>query len=148
MSDQAGIERTIVRYAWGYDSLDIDAVVDCFTEDAVIEVSVEGVEPARGHDGIRAFIGGARGRRAELGQQPRHLVTNIDIVDLDESEATARTYMTLVITHPDGRSEIDCAGTYDDRLVAVDGEWKLSSRRINFDRDLKLAPAAGRADGA
>lgn len=51
----------------------------------------------------------------------------------------AVSYMTLVLTKADGTSLVDCAGTYADRFVKVDGRWLIAARRITFDRDLVSA---------
>jgi 3-phenylpropionate/cinnamic acid dioxygenase small subunit len=136
MGAREGIERTILRYAWSYDEFDVDGYLECFTDDAVVEVSAPGVEPVRGKHAIRDFFLAARGGRAEAGQQPRHSISNVFVDSQDGGEATARAYMTLFVTHSDGTLTTELTGTYHDRLREVDGDWRLVHRRIVFDRDV------------
>ena len=85
-------------------------------------------------------MGEARAARAARGEQPRHLVNDVRIVDRNGGAVNAVSYMTLVLTKTDGTSIVDCAGTYTDRFVEVDGRWLIAARRITFDRDLVVAP--------
>lgn len=135
------IEDVIIRYAWAYDEQEVEEAAALFTEDGTLEVSAPGVAPAVGRAAIAAFLGAARAGRAARGEQPRHLVDNVRIVATDEDGAEVVSYMTLVLTHADGRATVDCAGTYADRFVREDGRWRIRSRRIGFDRDLGLRPA-------
>lgn len=134
------IEDVVIRFAWAYDEGDIAAAADVFAEDATLEVSVPGVASARGRAAIAAFVGEARAARAARGEQPRHLVNNVRIVDRVGDVVHAVSYMTLVLTKADGTAIVECAGTYTDRFVDVDGHWLISARRIAFDRDLVVAP--------
>lgn len=135
------IEDTIIRYAWAYDENEIDAAVDVFLDGATLEVANSGLAPAVGKEAIRAFLADAREGRAARGEQPRHLVNNVRILEVGAGRATVLSYMTLMVTDADGSARVDCAGTYLDSLVAVDEGWKLENRRISFDRDLGLTPA-------
>ena len=137
------IEDTIIQYAWAYDENRIGAAVDAFVDGATLEVANSDLPPAVGKEAIHAFLAGAREGRAARGEQPRHLVNNVRILEADAERATAVSYMTLVVTHADGVAKVDCAGTYTDELVAVDGAWKLATRRISFDHGLGLRPSAG-----
>jgi ketosteroid isomerase-like protein len=115
------IEDVVIRFAWAYDAGDIPAAAAVFAEDATLEVSVPDVPPAHGREAIAAFVGQARAGRATRGEQPRHLVNNVRIVGHDRGTVDAVSYMTLVLTRADGTSLVDCAGTYTDRFVEIDG---------------------------
>jgi uncharacterized protein (TIGR02246 family) len=134
------IEDVVIRFAWAYDEGDIPAAAEVFAEDATLEVSAPGVPPARGRKAIAAFVGEARAARAARGEQPRHLVNNVRIIERGGGAVHAVSYMTLVVTKADGTAIVDCAGTYTDRFVELDGRWLLAARRIAFDRDLVAAP--------
>jgi len=129
------IEDVIIRYAWAYDEGEVEVAAGLFTADGTLEVSVPGVAPAVGREAISGFLGAAREGRRERGEQPRHLVNNVRIVASAAGEAQVVSYMTLVVTHADGRAVVDCAGTYTDRFVLEENVWKLARRRIDFDRD-------------
>jgi 3-phenylpropionate/cinnamic acid dioxygenase small subunit len=98
------------------------------------------VPPLHGREAIGAFVGTARAARADRGEQPRHLVNNVRIVDRGEGVVHAVSYMTLVVTQADGSAAVDCAGTYTDRFEEIDGSWYIAARRIGFDRDLVAMP--------
>jgi hypothetical protein len=133
------VEDVIVAYAWAYDENQVEDAAALFTDDGRLEVSAPGIAPAVGPAAIAAFLGAARAARAARGEQPRHLVNNVRVVGSTPDEAHVLSYMTLVLTHPDGSAAIDCAGTYTDRFVRVDGVWKIVSRTITFDRDRRPA---------
>jgi 3-phenylpropionate/cinnamic acid dioxygenase small subunit len=139
---RAAIEDLIVRYAWAYDELEFESLGELFVEDATFEMSAPGVAPARGREAIVSFLHAARAGRAARGEQPRHLVNNLRVVEVSEGVAHVVSYMTLVVTTPDGRAVVDCAGTYHDRLVEVDGAWMFAARQLTFDRHLGLQPSA------
>jgi hypothetical protein len=129
------IEGVIVAYAWAYDEGRAAEAAALFTSDGTLEVSAPGIAPVKGSEAIAAFLAAARNARATRGEQPRHLVNNVRIVESTADEAEVVSYMTLVITHADGSTTLDCAGTYRDRFVRDDGSWKLAARKIAFDRD-------------
>lgn len=129
------IEDVIIGYAWAYDEERVGDAAALFTEDGTLQVSAPGVAPATGKEAIAAFLGAARGGRSARGEMPRHLVNNVRVVASGDGWADAVSYMTLVVTYPDGTSAVELAGTYTDRFVRVDGCWRIASRRIGFDRD-------------
>ena len=129
------IEDVIIRYAWAYDEQETDAAATLFTEDGVLQPSAPGSAPVVGREAIAAYLGAARAGRATAGEQPRHLVNNVRVVEAAGGVADVVSYMTLVVTAADGTSAVVIAGTYADRLVEVDGRWQIASRRIQFDRD-------------
>lgn len=136
MTMYGGIRETIYRFAWAYDEFDQDAYVETFTENgAMIVISSRGELRLDGRSAIRAFFPTARGNRETLGQQPRHLIANIVVTPVSDSEATSQCYMTFVRTHSDGSAAIDHAGRYLDRLVLDGGVWRFAERRILMDRD-------------
>lgn len=138
------IEDVFIRYASAYDEQEVEAAAALFTEDGTLQVSTAGVPLAAGREAIAAFLGAARAARAARGEQPRHLVDNVRVVASDGETADVVSTMALVLTHADGSTTLDCAGTYTDRLVQRDGRWWFASRRIAFDRD-RVAPATGPA---
>ncbi len=122
------IESMFYRYARGFDEHKLEQLAECFTEDARF-FSGEWIE---GRAAIRDRLTERRQMRADAGQIPRHVNTNISIERQSEDEATAYSYFALVVSSAEGIS-IDVAGTYEDKLVRQDGRWLIASRRISRD---------------
>src|SRR5258706_2036049 len=74
IEDRLAISELFVRYATALDAGDVETVVDCFTEGAVLESPVIAV--IAGHEAISAFAARFAAQRAG-GTQFRHMVTNI-----------------------------------------------------------------------
>ncbi|HET6506981.1 MAG TPA: nuclear transport factor 2 family protein [Baekduia sp.] len=131
----AAIAELLHRYAWTYDAGDVAGAVACFVEEGTLTTVVAGEEAAvRGQAELEAFLGAARGARAERGEQPRHLVTNV-VVSLEDDGAAPRVeaYMTLILTGADG-ARVECTGVYEDRVVETPDGWRFRSRHLRFDR--------------
>ena len=131
MGLRADINDLIARYAWAADEDDIDGIAACFTADGVFATN-NGSPPAEGVDAIRELFASARRRRAAAGQRTRHVMGNVLVAKCADG-ATAKSYLTLVTTQPDGRTAVECSAEYNDTLVQVGGKWRFSERRITFD---------------
>ena len=131
MDLKSEIEDALYRYAWAYDEADIDALVDCFTADGSFWTN-NGAPAIEGASALREFYRATRGRRTELGTRPRHQVTNVRS-ELIGDQVTANSYMTLIVTGPDGKAGVECTGRYIDTLAQVDGRWRFAARRLTFD---------------
>ncbi len=125
------IQDLLSEYVWANDQGDIDAMVGCFTPDGSFWTS-SGADAVVGTDALHEFFGRARAYRADLGQQPRHLIGNV-LVDGDGERVVARAYMTLIVTEADGTAGVACTGWYLDTIVRHDGRWRFSERRLTFD---------------
>ncbi len=140
MSLREDVEETIYRFAWAYDQFDEDEYVGTFLPDGVMVVeSMRGELRLEGQDEIRKFFPQARGYRASSGQQPRHLINNVMVTRISDTEVESRCYMTFIRTHSDGSAAVDHAGRYLDRLTRAGDRWLFSQRRILMDRDQNFA---------
>lgn len=149
------IAQLVYRYCLAFDSGDIEQAVACFTEDGVlIPPAVEaqrsdgrphdpafraGGKPIVGREAIRQYMTGARGRRAERGWQPRHLVNNLLVLEKSDTHATVHSYVTFVVTAADGSTFIDHAGVMIEKMVKHGATWKFSEHRIRIDADQNFA---------
>jgi uncharacterized protein (TIGR02246 family) len=122
------IENTFYRYSRGFDEDDLDQLAECFTEDAELFSG----DWIRGRATIRAQLAERRRMRAEDGQLPRHVNSNITIEPVGDDEANVYSYFSLVITSGESVG-VEVIGTYTDRLVRQDGRWLIASRRIQRD---------------
>ena len=85
LEDRAAIHDLFTRYCCALDNGEIEAVVDCFTVDAILKSPVIDIS---GRDEIRAFAGRFAAQRA-AGTQFRHMVCNIAVTITVRIDPTA-----------------------------------------------------------
>lgn len=132
LEDRAAIHDLFTRYCCALDNGEVDTVVGCFTEDAVLKSPVIDI---KGHDDIRAFAGRFAAQRA-AGTQFRHMLTNIAVA-LDGDHATATAYL-LVLISTDGNHRTLPPGRYECELVKARGEWRFARRTVFHDHEYAL----------
>ena len=134
MSDTEDIAGTLHRCARAFDEADIDALVDCFTDNGEL-VSHEG--PTVGRPAIHQALAERRGDRGAEGQ-PRHLITNIEIELQSDAVASCRSYFVLLNVDAQGVA-IAAAGVYFDQFAKDGGAWRISRRYVKVDPHPVLA---------
>ena len=134
VEDWFAINNVFVRYATALDRGDVEAVVDCFTEDASLESPVLGAYA--GHAGVRDFAARTARLSREHGAQFRHVVSNL-VVDVDGDRAHATCYLLDFLTR-DGRTELLSPGEYDCRLRRNEGRWRFERRVVKMDRTFRV----------
>ena len=77
LEDRAAIHDLFTRYCCALDNGEVEAVVDCFTVDAILKSPVIDIS---GRNKIRAFAGRFAAQRA-AGTQFRHMVTGASYLD-------------------------------------------------------------------
>jgi uncharacterized protein (TIGR02246 family) len=130
--DRAAVHDLFTCYCCALDNGEVETVVACFTEDAVLKSPV--IDLA-GHDAIRAFAGRFAAQRA-AGTQFRHMVSNI-AVTTDGDHATATAYL-LVLISKDGDHRTLPPGRYECDLVKQGGVWRFSRRTVFHDHAYTL----------
>ena len=150
---QHEIERTLFREAALLDAHDYTAWLDCLTDDVTYWVPVRSTRTA--DDAAREFsaVGEAaffdedrrmlelRATKRQSGyawsedppSRTRHVVTNIQIVQVRGDDVTAHSNMIVY------RSRLDVdvdwwVGRRVDRLRKVDGRWKVARREVYLDQ--------------
>jgi ketosteroid isomerase-like protein len=122
------IRDLIARYAALVDRGRFDALLELFTDDAVLEAGDR--PPVEGRAAIRAFLAdtGERLARATVRPMIRHHVSTV-VIDVDApSTATATSYF-LAITERGP----DHWGRYRDRFVLRAGRWRIGHRTVRVD---------------
>ena len=133
LKDRAAIHDLFTRYCCALDNGEIEAVVDCFTVDAILKSPVIDTS---GRDEIRAFAGRFAAQRA-AGAQFRHMVSNI-AVTISGNRAAASAYL-LVLISKDGNHRSLPPGRYACELIKADsGQWRFSRRIVFHDHDYTL----------
>ena len=110
--------RLIAHYANLNDAGDWPGVTNLFIEGGRL---ARPSAPDSWITGREAILAAFEARPARRG---RHLCTNIVVNVLSEVEATATSAIGLFV---EGRPP--AVGSFDDRIVRVDGEWKFAERR-------------------
>lgn len=130
--DRALIAERINRYGWAFDERRLDQMTECFTEDAVWEGSVMGIDtygPFNGRGGIRAFMSDFFPVQTD---QRRHQFSNFVIEFTSENHAVAHAYLVLWGSENDHTQPVT-AGPYRFALVRQDGVWLLSELHGGWD---------------
>ena len=123
IEDRIALQDALTAYCTAVDSLsDLDALLDCFTEDAVFDLTGIGLPRFDGHAGIRGFFTQVFGDMSHHA----HFATNFAVDRLDGNEASCRAYvMGMGATH-DGRSVLVYVRYFLD-YVRSDRGWKIKS---------------------
>lgn len=137
--DRNAIIEVMHKYIWSVDSLDADAYVSVFTEDAVIE---QPTVTEKGRDAIRKVVTGMLERQAAnraAGKPPGalyHVVSNESVVFQSATEATYRSYWQTMRKGEDGRYATGGFGRSEDHLVKQkDGGWLIKYRKLTVFSD-------------
>ena len=134
MEDWFGINNVFIRYANSLDRGDVEAVVECFSEDASLESPILG--KFSGHAGVRDFAARTARLKQERGTQFRHVVSNLT-VDVEGDRAHAICYLLDFMTR-DGKTELLSPGEYDCTLRKTDGRWQFERRLVAMDRPFRV----------
>jgi len=127
----AECEAISIAYARAVDFRDYDSFVELFTEDGVLDTG----KPLEG----RAAIAQAMSRRPyEL--RSRHILTNIFIEVLSETEARGISYLPLyrhigpesLTGEPIEFEGPAAVGHYEDRFLKTSDGWKIKRRKLHF----------------
>jgi ketosteroid isomerase-like protein len=122
-----------VRYATALDAGDVETVVGCFTEDAVLESPAIGV--IAGREAIQAFATRFAALRRG-GTQLRHMISNL-AAEVEDERARTACYLLVLITR-DGASRPLPPGRCECELVKQGGEWRLRRRVVTHDHAYTL----------
>ena len=118
------IRDVLARYCERLDEYDIDAVAQCFSEDAVTDYGAGRGGEIRGRAAIakRIATGQSEFRRThhQLGQVR---------IRLHDGGAESTSYMMTWHELPSGKKDLVCL-RYLDHLCQIDGEWLISHRRV------------------
>lgn len=131
--DWIAINDLFTRYATALDHGDVASVVDCFTDDGVVESPVMGA--FRGTAQIREFAERNAGL-LQQGVQMRHAISNVRM-DVDGDRARAWCYLLNFITR-NGKAELLSPGEYECRLVKSGGRWRFEHRLVKLDQPVVI----------
>jgi uncharacterized protein (TIGR02246 family) len=133
LEDRAEIETLVARYVTALDTVDAEAYLSVFAEDADFEVA--GTK-YHGHDEIVKIITGLQQSRAKAEAEGRappklyHVISNTQIELLDAINARHASYWQTVRVGPDDAITVGAMGRYEDVLVKRGSRWLIQSRKV------------------
>jgi len=123
LEEVEAIKRLKYRYFRCLDSLSWDEVIDCFTEDGVVDyggpIQLQGKEALKEHLG--EMIGNFRG--VHQGHHPE-----IDITGEGAARGTWELY--VYVRWEDRKTAMRLGGFYHDEYAKERGEWKIRTTRM------------------
>lgn len=142
VKDRIAINDLLAEYAWALDTGDVDALIACFTPDAVV---IEEVfeEPDRwgGIENIRRFAEHFRNVPNFPGRQ--HHISQL-LVKGNSKLCSSRSFVFVTECQGEPPYTIRFAGYYDDQLVKSGGKWFFRQRIIRLWDGEVLARFPGR----
>ena len=119
IEDREAIRELTAMYCKCAVQADVDAIVDLFTPDGIME---SGDTHVAGHEKLRAMYDEAMGDLRPLPCVHNHIIE----VEGDRARGTCTLELRGVA---DGTSQIG-AGHYEDEFQRLDGGWKFSHRNL------------------
>jgi ketosteroid isomerase-like protein len=140
--DRIAINDLLAAYAWALDTGDVEALVACFTPDAVvIEEVFEDPDRWEGHENIRRF--GEHFRNVPNFPGRQHHLTQ-SVVKGDSERCSVRSFALVTECQGEPPYVIRFAGYWDDQLAKVAGHWLFTERIIRLWDGEVLARFPGR----
>ena len=132
IAERLQILETLNRYAWSYDTRDLDLMRDCFAENGSFEIVLDGQDgwgPYQGRETIVEWLASIMESQTD---QRRHCVTNLVFRELVKESAKVDSYLVLTAVENNALNVI-CTGTYHDSLIIEKDRWVIQSKILNLD---------------
>ena len=125
--DKVEIQQLLARYAWTFDTGDIEGFVACFAEDAILcEDVFEEADRWVGRQAIRSMAEHFFAHPSFPGRQ--HHASQV-LIEGDTQRCRVRAFC-FVITGQDQPCSVVFSGHYDDVVGKIDGRWLFQERLI------------------
>jgi ketosteroid isomerase-like protein len=128
LEEKDAIHETIADYCFHFDGGEFDQWVDLFTDDGTFDAGRMGVQ--KGKDALRAFLKNIR--LTDGSPLVKHCVMN-EIIKVNGSEATAKSYIVVLRSKGEGALVNGLAGRYEDQLVKQGDRWLFKTRKVHLD---------------
>lgn len=144
VADRLDIHELLARYAWALDTGDFDALVACFTPDAVvIEEVFEDPDRWEGHAGIRRLAEHYASAPGFPGRQ--HHISQV-LIEGDALSARVRAFTFVTECRGEPPYLLRFAGYYEDQVAKHQGTWLFTERVIRLWDGPVLARFAGHGE--
>ncbi|MGI5241999.1 nuclear transport factor 2 family protein [Dactylosporangium sp. CA-139066] len=124
LRDRARIADTLHAYSRGVDRVDIDLLLDLFTEDAAFDYGHGNV--TRGRAALADLFRAATGRYTAT----NHHCSTISYLELGPGRAQTITYVYAFHQNTNSDLQFHVWGNYEDSLVDEGDRWRIRERRV------------------
>lgn len=124
--DRVEIEALFADYAWAVDTADVDAVMQLFSADAVMQ-DPYGRFAGSGPDGVRLFFKGLFARPEFAGRM--HMVSQLVLTPMGE-DYRVDSYALVPAAFPNGAVNLHLMAFYRDLVRRERGQWKFVERLV------------------
>jgi len=129
VADRLEIMELFAYYAWALNTGDVEAIMECFTEDGSMEHQPQGI--FRGQD-IRKLLDHLWYAKPGWFIGRQHLANHFILTPRGEQEMHVKAYSTLVQYQVDyKRNFVFGLANWDNVLTKASGEWLFKSMRIH-----------------
>lgn len=136
IADRLEILNLIGAYSHYYDEGDFEAWASLFRDDAIFTFTGAVEATFSGKERLLQIPSAYREALAR-GEQGRHYLTNITVLEQTEREASVAALALLSGIGADGKLSYYSPGRYTGTLVACDdGSWRISQWQLHLDRPL------------
>ncbi|MDB5671396.1 MAG: snoaL-like domain protein [Alphaproteobacteria bacterium] len=126
--DKVQIQELVARYAWSFDTGDVEGFVGCFAKDATLcEDVFDEVDQWEGLDQIRSMAEHFFAHPGFPGRQ--HHASQL-LIEGSTERCRVRAFCFVIEPRPDQPCLVVFSGYYDDVAVKVDGQWLFQERVI------------------
>ncbi len=126
------ILETLHRYAWSYDTRDLDLMRACFTADGVFHAMLAGQEGWGPFEGRDEVVGWLSDVMRTQNDQRRHCISNVVFRELGPARAVVDSYLLLTAVE-NGALRVVCTGTYRDELAREGETWRIRRKSLTLD---------------
>ena len=127
LEDRIALQDLIVEYCAQIDRSNVEGVVDCFAEEAVLDLTGLGLSRLQGRGEIREFFTSVFATMAHNA----HYSSNFKLDALDGDRASAHAYVHAVGKSTDG-GDVLVYAKHEFDAVRTDGGWKIAHFREPF----------------
>jgi SnoaL-like domain len=130
--DRLQIVETLNRYAWGYDSRDLELMGGTFAANASFAIELVGTDGWGPYTGRSTIVEWLAGIMAQQTDQRRHCVSNFIFRTLLPDTAVVDSFLSLTAAEH-GVVRLVCTGTYRDEMIKTGGGWFIQRKVLRLD---------------
>jgi len=130
--DRLMIIETLNRYAWGYDSRDLELLGDTFADSGTFAIELADSEAWGPYVGRKQIVAWLADVMKQQTDQRRHCISNIVFRALHADAAVVDSFLTLTAVD-NGVARLVCTGTYRDDMIKTARGWFIQHKLLRLD---------------
>lgn len=133
VTDKMKISELLNKSSYALDERKLEMLEDCFADDAVMSLRIEGGDLIGPFDGQEAIMKLMKDSVDAQTDQRRHISSNLFFQEeVGEEVAKVVSYLSLFATK-NGEITLLTTGVYQDEVARVAGEWKIKKRHLELE---------------